>query len=135
MTSPSRHFTPAEVEALIPRLTAIMERVRRAHGDAVAIRERLRAEQQRINFSGGGVVDQAQWRQDTKTAERAMQAVQKGLEEIQELGGVPKDLGLGLVDFPHLRRGEEVHLCWKYGEQAIGFWHGLDEGYAARKPL
>jgi hypothetical protein len=135
MTPPPRHFTPAEVEALIPRLTAIMERVRSAHQDAVAARERLHAEGQRINFSGGGVIDQTQWRQDRETAERATLVVQKGLDEIQKLGGVPKDLGLGLVDFPHLRRGTEVHLCWKYGEQTIGFWHGLDEGYAGRKPL
>jgi hypothetical protein len=135
MTPPPRHFTPAEVEALIPRLTAIMEQVRRAHQDALAARERLQAEGQRINFSGGGVIDQKQWRQDRETAERATLVVQRGLDEIQKLGGVPKDLGLGLVDFPHLRRGTEVHLCWKYGEQTIGFWHGLDEGYAGRKPL
>jgi hypothetical protein len=135
MTSPPRHFTPAEVDALIPRLRAIMERVRSAHQQALAIRDRLRAEQQRINFSGGGVVDQAQWRQDTEAAERARRALEKGLEQIHQLGGVPKDLELGLVDFPHLRRGEEVHLCWKYGEDAVGFWHGLTEGYAGRKPL
>jgi hypothetical protein len=135
MTPLPRHFTPAEVEALIPRLTAIMERVRSAQQDALAARERLHAEGQRINLSGGGVIDQTQWRRDRETAERATRVVQKGLEEIQKLGGVPKDLGLGLVDFPHRRRGEEVHLCWKYGEQAISFWHGLDEGYAGRKPL
>jgi hypothetical protein len=40
-----------------------------------------------------------------------------------------------LVDFPHLRRGEEVNLCWKYGEREIRHWHGLDEGYSGRKPL
>lgn len=135
MTAPQRHFTPDEVEALIPRLTAIMERVRGAHQDASAIRERLRAEGQRINLSGGGVIDQAQWRQQIEAAERATRALQEGLGEIQRLGGVPKDLGLGLVDFPHLRRGQEVHLCWKYGERAIRFWHGRDEGYAGRKPL
>ncbi|MGH7334536.1 MAG: DUF2203 domain-containing protein [Candidatus Rokuibacteriota bacterium] len=135
MTSPPRHFTPTEVEALIPRLTAIMERVKSAHQNALAVRERLRAEGQRINFSGGGVLDQAQWRRDTETAAHATRIVQKGLGEIQQLGGVPKDLELGLVDFPHLRRGQEVHLCWKHGEAAIRFWHGLDEGYAARKPL
>lgn len=135
MTDSPRRFTPAEVDALIPRLTEIMVRLRRAHADALAIRDRRRAEQQRINFSGGGVIDQTRWRQDTDLAERAARAVQQGLEEIQELGGVPKDLDLGLVDFPHLRRGEEVHLCWKYGEQAVRFWHGLNEGYAGRKPL
>jgi hypothetical protein len=38
-------------------------------------------------------------------------------------------------DFPHERRGQTVNLCWKFGEVEIGFWHGLDEGYGARKPL
>jgi hypothetical protein len=132
---PDRHFSPAEVEALIPRLTAIMERVMGAHQEAAAIRERLRAEQQRINFSGGGVVDRTQWRQETEAAERAARAVQTGLDQIQRLGGAPKDLGLGLVDFPHVREGVEVNLCWKYGEREIRYWHGLDEGYTGRKPL
>jgi hypothetical protein len=132
---PEGDFTPAEVEALIPRLTQIMEPVMRAHREAVAIRERLRAEGQRISLSGGGVVDRVQWRRDTEVAERALRAVQGGLEEIQRLGGAAKDLGLGLVDFPHRRGGVEVNLCWKYGERAIRYWHGLDEGYAGRKPL
>jgi len=61
--------------------------------------------------------------------------VRAGLDEIQGLGGVIKDIGLGLVDFPHQRDGEIVNLCWKLGEREIRFWHGLDEGYAARKPL
>jgi hypothetical protein len=130
-----RHFTPAEVEALIPRLTAIMDRVRGAHAEATARQERLRAVRQRIEMTGGGVIDRAAWRDDAATLERATAAVREGLDEVLALGGVPKDLGLGLVDFPHLRRGETVHLCWKYGEQGIRFWHGLDEGYAARKPL
>ena len=61
--------------------------------------------------------------------------MQQGLEQVQALGGVPKDLGLGLVDFLHLRDGREVNLCWRYGEERITHWHGLDEGYASRKPL
>ena len=58
-----------------------------------------------------------------------------GLERSAELGGVPKDLGQGLVDFLHLRNGREVNLCWKYGEREIRHWPGLDEGYAGRKLL
>jgi hypothetical protein len=130
-----RHFTPAEVEALIPRLTALMERAMTAHGEAAARQERLRAVRQRIELSGGGVIDQAAWRDDTEARERATAAVREGLEAIQALGGVVKDLGMGLVDFPHLRRGQTVNLCWKYGDREIRFWHGLDEGYASRKPL
>ena len=130
-----RHFTPAEVEALIPRLTSIMDRVMSAHAEATTRQERLRAVRQRIEMTGGGVIDRAAWRDDAAALERATGAAREGLDEVLALGGVPKDLGLGLVDFPHLRRGQTVNLCWKYGEQAIHFWHGLDEGYTARKPL
>jgi hypothetical protein len=55
--------------------------------------------------------------------------------EITALGGVPKDLETGLVDFPHRRQGQVVNLCWKHGEKEIRYWHGLDEGFAGRKPL
>jgi hypothetical protein len=130
-----RHFTPREVEALIPRLTAILERTQRAHADATARRDRLREARQRIELAGGGVIDRVAWQADKDALERAGRTMQEGLGEIVELGGVPKDLDLGLVDFPFLRGGRTVNLCWKYGEREIRFWHGLDEGYAARKPL
>jgi hypothetical protein len=130
-----RHFSAADVEALIPRLTRIMEGVMAAHTEAGAARERLQVEQQRITAAGGGVLDRKAWRADTERIERLTTEVQRGLDQILQLGGVPKDLGLGLVDFPHLRHGEEVNLCWKLGEREIRHWHGLDEGYAGRKPL
>jgi len=130
-----RYFTAGDVEALIPRLTGIMERVMAAHTDAGAARDRLQAEQQRIAGAGGAVLDRRAWRAEQEGIERLTREIQRGLEEIQKLGGEPKDLGLGLVDFPHLRRGEEVNLCWKYGEREIRHWHGLDEGYTGRKPL
>jgi hypothetical protein len=130
-----RHFSPAEVERLIPELTRIMDELRQSHADATGARDRLQAEQQRITLSGGGVIDQAQWRADSERLARLAQAIQEGLHRIVGLGGVPKDLGLGLVDFPHLRGGEEVNLCWRHGEREIRYWHGLDEGYANRKPL
>jgi hypothetical protein len=42
---------------------------------------------------------------------------------------------VGLLDFPWLREDEVVLLCWRLGEEEIGYWHGMDEGYAGRKPL
>ncbi|MGH6689218.1 MAG: DUF2203 domain-containing protein [Gammaproteobacteria bacterium] len=130
-----RYFTPAEVEALIPALTEIMTDVKAAQAEATAARERLHAEQERIAMSGGGVIDHVAWRQGKEELERVGQRIQARLEEIAELGGVPKDLEMGLVDFPHFRHGEVVNLCWKHGEQSIDYWHGMDEGYAKRKPL
>jgi hypothetical protein len=130
-----RYWSPQEVEALIPRLSEIMERVMPASVEAGTARERLEAEQQRIAMAGGGVIDQAAWRATRERLEAAVEVVRTGLGEIEALGGVTKDLQLGLVDFLHLRRGRRVNLCWRYGEARITHWHGLDEGYASRKPL
>ena len=130
-----RYFTPEEVERLIPRLTDSMERLRTAQEAGRQSQTWLDAEQQRITVSGGGVVDQAAWRARRERLEASTRAMRQAVEEIQGVGGVIKDLGMGLVDFIHLRDGREVNLCWRYGEQRITHWHGLNEGFAARKPL
>jgi hypothetical protein len=130
-----RYFSVADVEALIPELTRLMEQVMSANAEAGEARERLQAEQRRIDLAGGGFLDRRAWRADKDRIERLTAEIERGLGEIAELGGAPKDLGLGLVDFLHLRNGREVNLCWKYGEREIRHWHGLDEGYAGRKPL
>ena len=130
-----RYFLPEEVERLIPELTRLMERVMASHAAGVEAREAQAAEEKRIALSGGGVVDRAAWKARAARLERSAREVQSGLEAIQRLGGVTKDLGMGLVDFPHVRDGRVVNLCWRYGEARITHWHGLDEGYARRKPL
>jgi hypothetical protein len=130
-----RYFVPEQVDRLIPRLTGILEHVMAAHEAGRQAQEWLDDEQQRITLSGGGVMDQAGWRIRRERVELSARTLRAGVEEIQGLGGVIKDLALGLVDFPHLREGRVVNLCWRYGEQRITHWHGLDEGYAARKPL
>ena len=130
-----RLFSPEEVESLIPKLTEIVERLRAAHADVQETRESLQAEQKRLALAGGGMLDQARWRADHARMESAMKEAQAAVDELHGLGGVPKDATLGLVDFPHLRDGRVVNLCWKYGETRITWWHGMDEGYAARKPL
>jgi hypothetical protein len=130
-----RYFDRDEVERLIPQLTRIMERVMAAQTAATESKQWLQEEQRRIEQSGGGMIDQRAWKAASERVERGSRDVRQGLEQVQALGGVPKDLGLGLVDFLHLRDGREVNLCWRYGEQKITHWHGLDEGYSSRKPL
>jgi hypothetical protein len=44
-------------------------------------------------------------------------------------------MGIGLLDFPSLRDGREVYLCWKYGEDQIDFWHDMDAGFMGRQPI
>ena len=131
----SEHFEPADVDRLIPALAPVMERAMKAHADAAALSARLDEERQRIGLAGGGIIDRAAWRADAQRLEQLTEQVRQALTEIAGMGGVTKDLGLGLVDFPHVRDGRVVNLCWKFGERAVGYWHGLDEGYANRRPL
>ena len=58
-----------------------------------------------------------------------------GVARIDALGLTLRDIERGLVDFPALVSGRQVWLCWKYGEQAIGWWHDLETGFDGRRPL
>ncbi len=133
--SAERHFTPDEVDALIPRLAEIVGRAREHHEQAAALQRHLQEEQARIRASGGSLVDQREWKARAERLDGLSIEVRQALQEIHAIGGVTKDLEMGLVDFPGLMGGETVNLCWKHGETAVRFWHGLDEGYAQRKPL
>ena len=57
------------------------------------------------------------------------------VRRIQDIGAEIKDINTGLVDFPSIRDGRKVCLCWQYGEEEIQYWHDLDAGFAGRQPL
>ena len=59
----------------------------------------------------------------------------EAVAEIEGLGAEFKGIELGLVDFPSVREGEIVYLCWQYGEDRIRFWHPVHTGSAGRRPL
>lgn len=54
---------------------------------------------------------------------------------IEAQGVLVKDVNQGLLDFPSLREGREVYLCWQYGEGRIAFWHEVEAGFAGRQAL
>ena len=57
------------------------------------------------------------------------------VHQIQDLGVLIKDINLGLLDFPALKDGREVYLCWRYGEGEIAYWHEVEAGFAGRQPI
>jgi hypothetical protein len=130
-----RLFSPEEVEALIPALTALVDQLREAQAEMEETRARMDEEDKRLTLVGGGILDREVRRRDRDRLEAATKRAHDAIAGIHDTGGVPKDVRLGLVDFPHRRDGRIVNLCWKHGEARIRYWHGLDEGYAARKPL
>ena len=128
-----RYFTLEEAERLIPKLEMIVTNMMEHRKTALLIEEELSSMQERIK--DGENVSAAELMNKRTELDFIVQIVQESLEEIENLGAQPKDLDLGLIDFPSLLDGEEVLLCWKFGEKSIRFYHGLADGYAGRKPL
>ena len=54
---------------------------------------------------------------------------------LEDYGVLLKDPDAGLLDFPALRDGQEVLLCWRVGEEDVSYWHDFAEGFAGRKPI
>jgi hypothetical protein len=88
----------------------------------------------RISGNGGGLPP-AELAEVHDLVRRRATALARALEQIQSLGVIVKDLDSGLVDFPSVREGEDVLLCWQLGEDEVAFWHGYDDGYAGRRPI
>jgi len=57
------------------------------------------------------------------------------IHSVQDMGAIIKDVNTGLLDFPALKDGREVYLCWKYGEEDIAFWHEIEDGFAGRQSI
>jgi hypothetical protein len=129
-----RYFTPAEANELLPDVRSLVEGMvahRRSLALATVRHARIAS---KIAGNGGGVnpheVDELQ-----KTIEAEAEAVVDCVGQLQRLGLLVKDLDEGLVDFPALRGDDEVLLCWRLGEDEVGFWHPVDQGFAGRRPL
>jgi hypothetical protein len=129
-----RHFTPEEANALLDEVRPIAEALV-AHRRAMAVTAARQARLVQRIAGNGGDFDPQEPRTLEEEFRRWDQAVVRCVEELQGLGLLVKDLDRGLVDFPALRGDEEVLLCWQVGEDEVAFWHGVDEGFAGRKPL
>ena len=121
-----RHYTVEEANAALGWVRERLERLREA-------REQLTDEEARSALSdaapgngGGG---------PGRVVSAGFLTLREALGELQAVEIVLRDLDRGLVDFPAIRDGDEVYLCWVEGEERIAWWHELDAGYAGRRPL
>lgn len=131
---PDRYFTLDEAREHVPWLAQLFADLKPLRARAQELGDETRALEQRIGSNGGSTTRDRLERQRGLFEEVAAQINQKA-DAISEKGILVKGIEPGLVDFPSLREGREVYLCWREGEAQIDFWHEVDAGFAGRQPL
>lgn len=130
-----RTFTLDEAQALLPVLESLLRTAIDAKSLMDAVDAELQALHHRIFVRGGMFLEVLPLARRKAERAGAEQRAKDALAEIDSIGVQVKDLGIGLLDFPCEVEGQKILLCWKLGEAAITHWHGLEEGFAGRKPI
>ncbi len=121
-----RHYTLEQASELLPHVVQLIEKMRSAR-DRLGDREAREALSEAGPTNGGG--------DPGRTVSEAFVELRDSVQILQQLEIVLRDLDRGLIDFPSIRDGREVYLCWQEGEDAIEYWHEPEAGFAGRQPL
>lgn len=131
MQAHSRHFTLEEAESLLPTVAPLMKESRELKR---TIEERL-SEWQSHRDERDAAASTAEEALLKGRLDFLVKQINERLEAVEKTGALPKDLDLGLIDFPALIGGREAFLCWRLGESGIRYWHDVSEGYGGRRRL
>lgn len=127
-----KFFTAAEANATLPLLRSILRDVTEL---SAVLRERHRR-LMRMKESGPSAGAFAREVEDlTEEHERDQERMRELERELKGLHVVLKDYDTGLIDFPSMRDGQVVFLCWRLDEAEVAHWHELDSGFQGRKKL
>jgi hypothetical protein len=122
-------FTLQEANALLPEVKIILAKIQRAHRKLSKFGDEAKKAAEAAEQGGGGIRNGAAYA-------RALTELTIQISDLEGLGVQLKDFERGLVDFPSLRDGRVVLLCWQMGEgDELEFWHDVDAGFAGRTPL
>lgn len=123
----AKHFTPEEANEALPRVRALVAQILTARQKIVTNYPELEPVFNQAVGNGGS----------KKASDMIVEfkRIEGNAKILQDLGVVLKDLSTGLVDFPSIRDGREVLLCWKYDESSVAYWHDLQSGFAGRQRL
>jgi hypothetical protein len=122
----SRHFTLEESNELLDDIKPLVE-------EMIRLKHKLDAKgfdvYTHMYFGGSGPNGKGAYPDE-------MEQLVDIVRNISAEGIVIKEIGRGLIDFPHIRNnGEEVYLCWHFGEGEIRFWHTIPDGFAGRRAI
>jgi hypothetical protein len=124
-----RLFTVQEANELLPSVRAILRRIQRSRRRINSYAEAAKMAAEGAEQGGGGM-------DDGPLYASILTNLTLEMAELEALGVQLKDFEKGLIDFPSLRDGRVVLLCWQLGEgDELEWWHDLDAGFAGRTPL
>ena len=130
----NRHYTLEEAIAKLPWLEQKFSQMVPVRDELAARQEELIALLRRRRNNGHSSSEE-EISQSQREVNRLTRDLQGQLREVTDEGILVRDVGRGLVDFPALRDGREIHLCWLRGEPTIAYWHETNEGFPGRQPL
>ena len=122
-------FTVEEANSLLPDVRTIVHQIQHAHRRLMKFQSAAKHAAEGAEFGGGGTTEGAHYA-------KLLVDLSAGAGELEELGIQLKDYSHGLIDFPSMREGRVVLLCWKADEgDNIEWWHDVETGFAGRQPL
>ena len=136
---PKRRFSLEQANSTLPLVKRIVRDIVRTHSEV------LKCQQQLEKSNTGRQQQRQQQRQQAAVQptpqetqgqlERHMTRLEDYVEELTEVGAELKDYQMGLIDFTGRHQGRDVYLCWKLGEERIGYFHEMNTGFAGRIPV
>ena len=129
-----RYFTLEEAQGLVPWLTERFSGIAPLREQAGRLNSEIEALLERTRSNGGGEAPGLLARR-RRTLRQKTDQIEQQVRLVQQTGLIVKGIERALVDFPSIRDGREVYLCWLEGEHQIGFWHEVDAGFAGRQAL
>lgn len=122
-------FTIQEANELLPEVKGLLKKIQKSHRRLSQFRTKAKKAAEGAELGGGGLIEGVEYakRLTELTFETA---------DLESLGVQLKDFERGLVDFPSVRDGRVVLLCWQLGEgDELEWWHDVDAGFAGRTPI
>jgi len=129
-----RYFELQEAQAMISQLEELFNYLSGLREEVVKIHSEIQ-KLEGVSYNNGGGDTPKMLGEYHRALDEALAHIKAVIEPFQEQGVIIKSIEDGLVDFPFLRQGQPVYLCWKMGEVEIKYWHDLNSGFAGRQIL
>jgi hypothetical protein len=123
-----RHYTLEQANAVRGWVADRVNRIRSAHARLVALGDQATEALARLDPRSGGSYP-------GRAVALSLVELSRAVAELEAVDIVLRDVDRGLIDFPAVRGGAEVYLCWLLDEDEIGYWHEPDAGFPGRRPL